>query len=179
MFLSDRLRCPDWRAALHRAGPGCGLVLRDYDAPARAQMAAEMAGFCAAQGRFFAIAGDRRLAQKHGAALHCPSYLVPRAVLRGAVGGRDTAAVHNACQLRQAAKAGFKTVLISPVFASNSHPGGRGLGVVRARALALTARQLGLSPLALGGLSHAALARLNGTAPIFDGFAAIDAFAHR
>lgn len=177
MLMSDHARCPDWRAALHHGGPHCGLILRDYEVPARAALARDMAAFCATQGRFFAIAGDWRLARRFGAALHCPSYLIPRAVARGSVSGRDTAAIHNLRELHQAAKAGFRTVLVSPVFASQSHPGGRGLGVTRARALARAARQLGLSPRALGGLSPAALRRLNGTAPIFDGFAAIDAFA--
>lgn len=192
-LFSDRHRCADWRAALHRAGPHCHLILRDYDAPDRDALAAAMAAFCRTEARGFAIAGDRALARKHRAAFHCPSHLLTR-VMRHPHATRqaqpprqahpdshDSAAVHNPAELHAAAQAGFGRVFISPVFATNSHPGGRGLGVMRARQLARMARALGLSPLALGGMDAARMRRLNGGAEgakkLFTGYGAITAFA--
>ena len=78
LMLSDLTRQPDWRAAVTAQPRSVGLVLRDYDHHARAEMAAEMARLCHGQGRYFSIAGDARLAAKHGAAFHCPSHMLAR-----------------------------------------------------------------------------------------------------
>lgn len=188
VLFSDRHRCPDWQTALAHAPSGCGLILRDYDAPDRAALAAPMADFCRREGRFFAIAGDRRLAGLLGTAFHCPSYLLRHPLRRAptgqpsrkagrAVGRFDTAAVHTPCDLRRAAMAGFQWVFISPVFATNSHQGGRPLTPLRARVLAQAARHMHLTPLALGGMTPTRLRRLNGTGQLWHGFGAIDAFA--
>lgn len=185
-LFSDRHRCGDWRAALRRAGPDCRLILRDYDAPDRADLAASMAAFCRAEGRGFAIAGDRALAQKHGVGFHCPSYLLTRTghhpqAIRRTCRHHNSAAVHNRAELHAAAQAGFTHVFISPVFATDSHPGAAGLGVVRALDLARLARAHGLSPLALGGMDATRLRRLNGSAgggeKPFAGYGAITALA--
>lgn len=181
-FLSDRHRAPDWRAALRRGGPNCGLILRDYDAPDRAALAEDMRIACRAEKRFFAIAGDRKLAARMGAAFHCPSYLLRRPLrhgLLGSLGPHDTAAVHNEGELIAAARAGFRRVFIAPIFPTRSHIGQVALGPVRARRLACHARALGLVPLALGGLDAKRLKRLNGAAAVFYGLGAIDAFAAR
>lgn len=182
VFFSDRLRAPDWRAALLKAGPDCGLILRDYDAADRAAMAEDMRALCQKQGRFFAIAGDCKLARRLGAAFHCPSYLLRRPLRHGALRitdlrMTDTAATHNRAEILAAAQAGFRRVFISPVFATGSHIGQAGLGSVQARDLARHAIALGLAPLALGGVDAARLKRLNGAAPVFYGFGAIDALA--
>jgi thiamine-phosphate pyrophosphorylase len=183
LFLfSDRHRCADWRAGLHRAGPHCGLILRDYDAPSRATMAAEMAAFCASENRSFSVAGTLDLAQGHYAGFHCPSYLLRRPLKFGLKDSAidksiSSAAVHNLAELYAAKKAGIKRVFISPVFATNSHIGARGLGVIRAQNLARAAQNMGLVPLALGGMDAQKLRRLNGAQGLFAGLGAIDAFA--
>lgn len=176
VFFSDRHRAPDWRAALTKGGPHCGLILRDYEADNRAALAAEMRAFCRNQKRFFAIAGERKLASRMGAAFHCPSHLLRRPLCYGPLSPLDTAAVHNETELFAALRAGFRTVFISPVFTTNSHIGQRGLGPIRARALAEMAASHGAAAFALGGMNADSLRRLNGDAPVFYGYGAIDAF---
>jgi thiamine-phosphate pyrophosphorylase len=181
LVLSDQNRCPDWRAALtiakRETAHPVGLILRDYDLPERAALAEDMASYCAREKIYFAIAGDARLAAKHRAGFHCPSYLLSRPAARlGRALACDFAAAHNPAQIHQAARAGFGSVFVSPVFATQSHAGAQTLGVVRARALAQLARQLGLRAYALGGMKKTTWQRLNGQSGTFHGFGAIDAF---
>ena len=179
-LFSDARRLADWRSAVSDAPPTCGVILRDYDAPDRVALAVAMAALCRRQNRPFAIAGDWRLARRFGARFHCPSYLLRRPNRLGPIGACDTAAVHNEKEVRLAARAGFRRVFISPVFATNSHRGARVLGPVQARHLGLMAQNLGLGVYALGGMNASRLRRLNGTqgaAGPFIGFGAIAAFA--
>lgn len=83
--------------------------------------------------------------------------------------GIRTQAVHDIAQLRSAERARVDAVLVSPVFATRSHPGARPLGVVR---LGLLIRGARLPVIALGGMSAAGARRLAGL-PI-RGWAAID-----
>ena len=143
LVLSDQERCPDWRAALAVAtvgsSPNVGLILRDYHLPQRAELARDMAAHCARENIYFAVAGDARLAAQYGAAFHCPSHLLASPAARlGRALACDFAAVHNETQMRQAAKAGFGSILLSPVFATKSHPTARPLGSLRARARIFT-----------------------------------------
>ena len=61
--------------------------------------------------------------------------------------------------------------MISPVFATASHPGAAGLGQLRFAALATAAARRGLQVHALGGMSEDGMRRLQGL-PLA-GFAAI------
>ncbi|BAK68444.1 putative thiamine-phosphate pyrophosphorylase [Sphingobium sp. SYK-6] len=80
-----------------------------------------------------------------------------------------SAPVHDQRELRAAVRAGADAVLISPLFATRSHPDARPLGAVRFAALA---RYSPVPVIALGGVRphHAALVRRLGA----HGFAAID-----
>jgi thiamine-phosphate pyrophosphorylase len=176
LMLSDMRYLPNWRSLLAQQPRSVGLVLRDYEHDARAELAAEMADFCARQGRYFAIAGNARLAARLNTAFHCPSYMIARPALRlGRVGPHDTAAVHNMAELLSAARAGFSHVFISPVFATASHEGARPLSVLRAMPLLRAARQKGLCAYALGGMNMTQWRRLGGF-DAADGFAAVGAF---
>lgn len=64
-----------------------------------------------------------------------------------------SAAAHDEKALIAVARAGAQRVLISPVYATASHICARPLGVVRLAHLATRARQLGLMPYALGGIT--------------------------
>lgn len=175
-MLSDMQRQSDWRRSLARQPRHVGLVLRDYHHDTRPQLAAQMAAFCRQEGRAFAIAGDRRLANSLGAAFHCPSFMLPRAVLRGGAGRScDSAAVHNMAELLAARQAGFGRVFIAPVFATKSHKNARPLALWRALPLLRAARQSGLRAYALGGMNETQWRRLGGRA-LADGYAAIGAF---
>lgn len=179
LMLSDMRRLPQWQNILAHQPHSVGLVLRDYEHEARAELAAEMAGFCARQSRYFAIAGNVRLAKRLNAAFHCPSYMVARPALRlGRAGPHDTAAVHNMAELLFAARAGFSHVFISPVFATASHKHAKPLGALRAMSLLRAARQNGLCAYALGGMNMTQWRRLGGF-EVSDGFAAISAFQNR
>lgn len=179
LMLSDMRRLPQWQNILAHQPRSVGLVLRDYEHEARAELAAEMAGICARQGRYFAIAGNVRLATRLKTAFHCPSYMVARPALRlGRVGPHDTAAVHNMAELLSAARAGFGHVFISPIFATASHKDVKPLGALRGLALLRAARQNGMRAYALGGMSMTQWRRLGGF-EVADGFAAIRAFQNR
>lgn len=124
LMLSDADRLPDWQALIAAHPSAVGLVLRDYAHPKRAHLAAQMAQACRKQGRYFSVAGDARLAASVGAAFHCPSYMLARPASRhGRAAPQDSAAVHNMAELIAAQRAGFRSVLIAPVFATRSHRG--------------------------------------------------------
>jgi thiamine-phosphate pyrophosphorylase len=78
-------------------------------------------------------------------------------------------AVHDARELRDAARRGADLVFLSPLFPTRSHPGGRVLGRAKFAALALRA---GMPVIALGGVQakHRHMLRGIGAA----GWAAID-----
>ena len=166
----------DWRTTISAHPAHVGLLLRDYEASGRRSLAADMAALCRRQKRAFSIAGDARLATKYGARFHCPSYLIGRPAARcGRAGPDDSAAIHDETELIAAAKAGFGTVFISPVFATNTHPGAFTLGPLRALALLRKANDLGLKAYALGGMDAAHYRRLGGPEACH-GWAAISAF---
>lgn len=176
-MFSDMTRQPDWRHALSHRPRHVGLILRDYDHATRRQMAVEMAALCRREGRYFAIAGDRRLAQNCGAAFHCPAFMVPQAAKRGGPPGpHDSAAVHNMGELLAAKQAGFSRIFIAPVFATASHAGARPLGVARAVSLFFAAQELALAAYALGGMNERTWRRLGRHGPAA-GYGAIDAFS--
>ncbi len=80
-----------------------------------------------------------------------------------------SAPVHDARELTDAVRAGADAVLVSPLFATRSHPGAKPLGAARFAALA---RRSPVPVIALGGVwpRHARLVRQLGAS----GFAAID-----
>jgi len=76
------------------------------------------------------------------------------------------ATVHNPREIAQAQRKGADAVLLSPVFATRSHPGAPILGAVR---FGLMARLCSMPLIALGGMSHAGARRLR-----WNNWAAID-----
>ncbi len=117
------------------------------------------------------IAGDAALARRWGADGHhgiAASAGGPRCA------GLHSAPAHDMAELRRARRAGADVLLVSPLFATRSHPGARPLGAARFAALA---RRAGLPVIALGGVKprHAALVRRLGAA----GYAAIDGLVRR
>lgn len=180
-FLSDGHSCDDWKRIIAEREID-RVILRDYNTTDRAALAQAMRDFSRHHHVDFAVAGDTRLAARLNCAFHCPSYQLSRltsqpALRRGRASNDDSVAVHNETELRLAHKNGFQTVLLSPVYATNSHPNARPLGVLRARNLARLADTLGLRALALGGMNEAAFHRLDPDAQLFNGYAAISAFA--
>lgn len=85
-----------------------------------------------------------------------------------------SAAVHNARELTTAKRIGADLILVSPVFASASHPGAVGLGVARLGLLIGVQRR---RTIALGGVNARSFRKLAGMK--IHGWAAIDAFKRR
>ena len=126
------------------------------------------------RGLVLLVAGDVELAIRLGAqGLHLPEAELHRApalrlrqphwLLTGAAHGRQA--------LNKAARLGLDAVLLSPVFATASHPGGAFLGPLRFQALS---RGRALPVLALGGIDAETVRRLPVGA---SGIAAIGALA--
>lgn len=151
--MGDALWC-----ALERLPRGAGVVFRHYrlDPAARRALFAQVARVARRRRLVLVAGGDATL--KGAAARH---------------GGRGamTAPAHNAREVIAARRSGAALILISPVFATRSHPDTRPLGMVRAAALARLAQGRGI---ALGGVCGEDARRLKEAG--FFGWAAIDAW---
>ncbi len=159
-FMTDRDRVADPLTAAARLPKGAGVVLRDYDAPGRAALAAALAALCRRAGLVLLVAGDERLAAASGAdGVHLPQWRAGDAagIRRRHPSWLVTAAAHDARAIRRAARAGADAVFVSPVFSTASHPGAPHLGSVRFAALVRTAR---VPVYALGGVDAGAAGRL-------------------
>jgi thiamine-phosphate pyrophosphorylase len=150
---AERLRDPCAAAARLPLGVA-GVVLRDDGLPGRRALARALARICRARRLPLAVAGDWRLAAAVGAGLHL------RAGRRPGTAPRwlpvHTSSAHGVADLQRARRAGAAAVFLSPVFATQSHPGAPALGAVRWAGLA---RRAG-GALALGGIDGRTAARL-------------------
>ncbi|MCC6918126.1 MAG: thiamine phosphate synthase [Alphaproteobacteria bacterium] len=163
----------DAEAAMPRLPKGAGVIFRHYEARDREALARRLRAVARLHGLIFLVAGDPRLAARVGAdGFHAPERLAHRipAARRLLPGGLVTQAVHGAAGLHAAQQFGADAVLLSPVFATSSHPGARALGPARFAALAVRSK---MPVIALGGMSGANFRRLNGSGAL--GFAAIEA----
>ena len=155
-LFTDARRLPDPRAAVARLPRGLGGVVLRHDGEAgRRALGQDLARICRARRLALVVAGDARLAAALGAGVHLrggrwPGSLRPR---RGLV----TSSAHNPAELRRARRASADMVFLSPVFATASHPGAHGLGLLRWSRMACVA---GLPMAALGGIDGASIRRL-------------------
>jgi thiamine-phosphate pyrophosphorylase len=163
-LVTDAHRLPDPLPAIRQLERGDGVLFRHYELlPAkRLALAHQVAELCRRFGLVLVVAGDARLARAVGAdGLHLPQELIGRAAAARRAGLRlVTAAAHDAGAVAQAARCGVGAVLVSPVFATASHPGAAPLGVLRFAALATDACRRGLAVYALGGITPASFMRL-------------------
>ncbi len=160
LLLTDERRLADPRPFVELLAGLGGLVLRHYADPHRAVLAAELAPLCRRAGVPFLIAADPALAAAVRAdGVHFPEALAARAAGLRAARPRwlITAAAHGAAALGRAKLAGADAALLSPFFATPSHPDERPLGPVKGARLVRTA---GLPVYALGGIDPAAARRL-------------------
>jgi thiamine-phosphate pyrophosphorylase len=169
---------------------GAWLIFRHYDAPDRSVLAIKLARICRARRLQLLIAGDLGLALATGAGLHLPEFQAARPapkirLWRRRGGGPLTVAAHGRGALIRAVRLGADYVLLSPIFATASHPGAKPLGLIALRHLAghsridivalggITAQRLGL--LRHAGISGvAAIGALNPAAPRETRYAAAD-----
>jgi thiamine-phosphate pyrophosphorylase len=150
---TDQKRLPDPRAVLAKLPKGlCGVVLRagwGLDAG----IAAGVARICRQRRFALVVAGDAGLAFRLRAGRH-----MSRGAQRRAGGtGLMTASAHGPGERARAARLQADAVFLSPIFATASHPGAAGLGVVR---WASMARGQHRPVLALGGVNSDTARRL-------------------
>lgn len=160
IFMTDHQRQPNWKRVISSLKPQDRIIIRDYELRHRAQLIDDILYFCRglAMPPAISLAGDPRHAQPLKLDIHVPQWASSPLLAdqlryaRHARGAVISASAHNLGEIRRAAQLGADLVLISPVFATASHPGARPLGLTRFAQLARAARQLGLRPVALGGI---------------------------
>jgi thiamine-phosphate pyrophosphorylase len=152
-FFTDFLRLADPLPVIARLPADiAGVVFRHDDDPARKATLGRVILMCRARRLPLVVAGDAAV----------PAYAGRH--LRRGVGrlmpkqhGWITASAHDRLELRQAARAGADLIFLSPLFASASHPGQKGLGALQWRQLA---RFSAVPVLALGGVRGLTLRHL-------------------
>lgn len=142
-------------AALPRGAAGVVYRPEGLAAAERLRLGRALAALCRARRLTLVVAGDGRLAARLGAGTHWREGSRPDLATRR--GGFRTASAHGVAGLVRARRAGLALVFLSPVFATESHPGAPALGAVRFAALAGRA---GLAVAALGGIRAANVRRL-------------------
>lgn len=184
--------------AIARLPLGLGLVFRHYhlEPDARRARFDRLAKRVRARGGLIVLAGDARMARRwradgcYGAPGGSADGRLIRLVsvhdlreLRRASGGSDvlqrtpeSRTQFALCPpldtgVRRQTTMGATLMLISPVFPTRTHPGGKTLGVARFSALARRAK---MPVIALGGMTRARAQQMAG---IIDGWAAIDGLA--
>ena len=137
---------------------GGAIIVRDYDHPEREAFARNIVQHCKGP---VLIAGDIGLACKLKAAgLHVPQWQLNRLPHRlfRPKGWLITAACHNLKALKKAERHPLvQAALLSPLFATQSHPEKQPLGLVR---FGLLARQCTIPLIALGGLTQTQLPQI-------------------
>ena len=159
-LMTDERRQPDLTSLIERL-PRCPpvlIVFRHYGLPPseRRRLALEAYGAARARGQLFVGAG----AGLPGDGAHNARHP-----------GLRTVSVHSLREGRDKSALRPHLALVSPVFATDSHPGAEGLGPARSAAIAARLR---LPAFALGGMDASSATRLIGTP--FTGIAAIGAF---
>jgi len=141
--------------ALHRLPRGSGLIYRHYHLPDAQRLARfhHLARIARARGMVVILADSALTAAEWGAdgIYGSPRALCPR---------RDMlrlATAHNLREIGEANLLGADAVLLSPAFATRSHPGAEALGPVRFRLLAAHSR---IPVIALGGMDQRKADRL-------------------
>lgn len=166
--MTDAARAPDPEAALRRLPRGAALIWRAYKGEPERDELRRLTSLARRRCILLLVAGAPHLAARTGiVGLHLPerelrrprsgTHVIPR--LSNARGLALTAACHSEMAIRRAAAAGADAVLISPVFATKSHPQAKPIGLLRFARLARLAQSLGLAPCALGGITTEAQAR--------------------
>jgi thiamine-phosphate pyrophosphorylase len=161
----------DAEAAMARLAPGSAVIFRHYNALHREKIGTHLHEIARRHGHLFLVAGDPRLAARlHADGFHAPEALAHRIPIarRLLPRGLVTLAVHGRKGIATAERYAPDSIIVSPVIATQSHPGARPLGTVRFAALAHATT---IPVIALGGMTGKNLGRLTGSAAF--GFAAI------
>ncbi len=147
-LISDARNDAALESALARLPRGSGLIYRHYhlSPDARRVRFKALSGVARRFGHVVVLAGDAAQARRWGAD---GAYGSPERLARGPRALR-LVTVHSLRELATAHRARADAVLLSPVFPTASHPGGRTLGAERFRLLAARSQ---VPVIALGGMT--------------------------
>lgn len=148
--ISDRRNESRLEAALRSHSRPVALVFRHYHLgeDARRNKYNRLARIARSFGHLVVLAADAPQAQRWGA----DGYYAPPRKLRPKRSGLIViGTAHTMREIADASRSGADAVMLSPVFPTRSHPGGKTLGTVRFRLLARYAR---VPVIALGGMSR-------------------------
>lgn len=161
-LISDARNDAALEAALRRLPRGSGLVFRHYHLPEPERRARfrQLRRLARRRGHAVVLAGTMREARAWGG----DGAYGSAALLAGGPAGLRLATVHCLRELGRSSRA--DAALLSPVFATQSHPGAGSLGALR---FLLMAQKSRIPVLALGGMTPRRAARM----PLL-GWAAID-----
>ncbi len=174
IFITDSKRV-DAVTTCKKLPAGSAVILRDYDMPQqeRENLALSLQNICKLQGLLLLIGKTPELARKINAdGVHLPEFMAKQAcsLRRKNPAWLITAAAHSRIAAYKAAMAGADAVLISPVFATASHPNITALGIHRAKNMVLPY----IYSYALGGVAPADLKILKSIG--FQGVAAVSGY---
>ena len=158
-LVSDARNDAALEATLRRLPRGSGLIFRHYhlDTKARRARFAELARLARRRRHWVVLAGTPRTARAWGAdGVYAPPERLRRRSAQHPRGLRLTTA-HGLREIAAAARVRPDAILLSPVFATRSHPGARALGPLRFRLLAARAPT---PVVALGGMTPRRARRL-------------------
>lgn len=155
-LLSDQRNDAELETALGRLPRGSGFVFRHYHLAPQARLARwlELRRVARARGHTIVLADSSLTAREWGAD---GVYGAPRA-LYPASGLLTLATAHDLAEIGLANRLRADAVMLSPAFATRSHPGMRTLGPLRFRLLAARA---GMPVIALGGMTARTASRLD------------------
>ncbi len=179
IFVTDSQRTPDPVATILRLPPGSAVIFRHHELVLQSRLALARILRAATTARRvkLLIADDMRMALDVGAdGVHFSERALQRAGtrLRKLPHWLVTAAAHSIPALRRATQAGVTAALLSPVFATLSHPGAAPLGSLR---FAAWVRSSSIPVYGLGGIAEHNARRLRGSGAT--GIAAIDGLTSR
>jgi thiamine-phosphate pyrophosphorylase len=161
VLMTDDVQMPDPVKAIRNLPRDSMVIYRHYDHPDRARLGAQLRQICRARHIAFLVADDLSLALKLNAdGVHLPEY---RILTKSAIYQRipdwmiRTSACHGPDTIRRLALLPSALrpdgVLISPLFATDSHPGSASLATRPAFAMIEMCRRAGMQAIGLGGIT--------------------------
>jgi thiamine-phosphate pyrophosphorylase len=169
-LMTDERLGDDLLPAIQRLPARSGVIFRHYhlEAAARKSLFGQVMRICRWRGHVLLLAGDERTAMRwHADGFHQRSRRASRLV--------HSAPVHDAREIAEVKAATPDLLFLSPIFATNSHPGARPLGPLSFNRLAKLASLSRI--IALGGMNRRNAHMLS--SQLIHGWAAIDAFKKR
>lgn len=162
ILMTDWARLADPGPVLSALPPGAAVLYRNTESPSRGEETRRLKTLCRQRGLLLIVAEDALLAQETRAdGLHLSE---KTARLSGRArawnmrpGALLTIAAHSPAALRRAAAMGADAALLSPLFATRSHPGRAALGIQK---FVNWGRRAPLPVYALGGITAGNARRL-------------------